>query len=314
MENLVRKRITNISKIILGIGLITFLVVYVEPKAIYETYLKANKFYFLVAVFLLPVNLYSQFYKWNILSKKYFGIESNSTVWVSLFYGISGGIFTPMKSGEYFARAIPYKKAKVFKVVMATIVDKFIPMILVILIGGSCFIIFLKSLLGFSIHTTLGLIIVYKISVFLILYFLLGNGATTLKFRNWLKSKKYLAKIIERIPIIESMDNKTMLKLIVASLIYHLTFTSQMTILLIAFSGEFNFILFFFAANLIVFVQLVFPPIALGELGVREGAAVYFLQNMGYAGAVGFSAALSLLFINRLIPLFIGLTLLFKRE
>jgi len=314
LENLVRKRITNIAKIIIGLGLVMFLIFYVEPKAIYETYKKADKIYLIAAFLLLPVNLGLQFFKWNILSKKYFGIKDRSKVWHSMFYGISGGIFTPMKSGEYFARALPYKNVKILDVILATIVDKFIPIFFAVLIGGTFFIIFLKSLIGFSIGTALVFIIIYKISILTPLYFILGYSATSIKFRNWIKSKKYLEKILVRIAFIKSLDQKTLLSIVIISLLYHLTFTIQMTFLLIAFSGEFNFTLFFFAANLIIFAQIVIPPIALGEVGVREGAAVYFLQNLGFIGAVGFNAAISLFFINLLIPSIIGLTLLLKRE
>lgn len=314
MENTVKKRKANLVKIIIGLGLIIFLLIYVEPKTIYDTYKESDKIFLLFAFLLLPVNLGLQFVKWNILSKKYFGITEKRKVWYSIFYGISGGIFTPMKSGEYFARALPYKNVKILDVILATIVDKLIPIFFAILIGGTFFIIFLKSLIGFSIETTFGLIIIYKITILIPLYFMFGDTATSIKFRNWLKSKKYFEKILSRIAFIKTLDQKTLVLIVIISLLYHLTFTSQMALLLIAFSGLSNFALFFFAANLIIFAQIVIPPIALGEVGVREGAAVYFLQNLGFLGAVGFNAAISLFFINLLIPSIIGLTLLLKRE
>jgi uncharacterized protein (TIRG00374 family) len=314
LENIVRKRIANFAKIFIGLGLIIFLIFYVEPKEIYATYLKANKVYFLLAFLLLPINLYIQFFKWRILSQKYFHINDTNKIWLSIFYGISGGIFTPMKSGEYFARALPYKNVKVLDVILATLVDKLIPILFVVLIGGTFFILFLKSVIGFSVSLTIALIVIYKVSIFIPLYFLFGSNKTSVKLSGWLKSKKSFRKILDRIAFLKNMDNSTLIKLVVASFLYHLTFTSQMTLLLSAFSGEFNFSIFFLAANLIIFAQIIIPPIALGEVGVREGAAVYFLQNLGYSGAVGFSAAMSLFFINLLIPSLIGLILLFKRE
>lgn len=314
MKNLDRKRIIIFAKVIIGLGLVLFLIFYVEPKAIYETYQRANKMFFLIVLLLLPVNLYLQYCKWKILSKKYFRIDENRKIWNSLFYGISGGIFTPMKSGEYFARAVPYKNAKVLDVVLATIIDKFISMFFVILIGGTFFIIFLKSLIGFSIIATIGQIIIFKTLIFLLLLFLFGSNNVSKLFWEWLKSKKNFEKIIKRASFVKSMNKRTLIQLVAISFLYHLTFTTQMTILLIAFSGENNFILFFFTSNLITFAQIIIPPIALGEIGVREGAAVYFLQNLGYSGAIGFSAALSLFFINLLVPSIVGLTLLLRRE
>lgn len=314
MINITRKQIEIIAKLIIGLGLIIFLVVYVNPKKIAETFARADYILLSLAVLLLPFNLFFQFTKWKILLKKYFNIEDDRSIWLSLFYGISGGIFTPMKSGEYFARALPFENVKVLDIVIATAVDKLIPIFFVVTIGGSFFIIFLKGLLSFSITVTISLIIVYLIIVIVPLILLLSNRDVSNRMRAKLKSIKLLTKLIEKISFIRTIDKNTLMKLIGISLMYHLSFTIQMTLLLSAFGGDFEFVKFFFVANLIIFTQIVIPPIALGELGVREGAAVYYLQSLGYSSAVGFNAAFSLFTINLLLPSIAGLILLFKRN
>ncbi len=314
MNNINRKRIEILVKLIFGLGLIIFLVSYVDPEKIIETFKKADYKYLSIAILLLPLNLYFQFTKWKILCKKYFKINDNRSIWVSLFYGISGGIFTPMKSGEYFARALPLKGIKVVDVVIATAVDKLIPIFFVVIIGGIFFIIFLMGLLHYSAIVSITLIIVYLTAVLIPLIFLFSDLIISVKLRAKLKGIKNLSKMIEKISFIRSIDKRTFTKLILISFLYHLAFTVQMTLLLSAFSGEFNYVKFFFAANLIIFTQIVIPPIALGELGVREGAAVYYLQSLGYSSAIGFNAALSLFTINLLIPSIVGFFLLFRRN
>lgn len=314
MNNITRKRIEIAAKLIIGLGIIIFLVVYVDPKKIAETFAKADYIFLSLAVILLPFNLFFQFTKWKILLKRYFNIEDDRSIWLSIFYGISGGIFTPMKSGEYFARALSLKEVKVIDIIIATAVDKFIPIFFVVTIGGSFFIVFLEGLLSFSIAITILLIIIYLISVIVPLMLLLSDSDISNKLRAKLKGIKLLTKLIEKISFIRSIDKKTLIQLMGVSLVYHLTFTTQMAFLLSAFSGDFEFMKFFFVANLIIFTQIVIPPIALGELGVREGAAVYYLQSMGYSSAVGFNAAFSLFTINLLIPSIVGLLLLFKRN
>lgn len=314
MNNITRKRIEILVKLIFGFGLFIFLVNYVDPEKIVQTFKKAEYFFLSIAILLLPLNLYFQFTKWKILCKKYFKINENQSVWFSLFYGISGGIFTPMKSGEYFARALPLKGIKVVDVVIATAVDKLIPIFFVVVIGGVFFIIFLKGLLHYSLIATVTLSIVYLAVVFITIILLLSDLSISVKLRAKLKGLKLLSKMIDKISFIRSIDKKTFTKLILISFIYHLTFTVQMTLLLSAYSGELEFVKFFFAANLIIFTQIIIPPIALGELGVREGAAVYYLQSLGYPSAIGFNAAFSLFTINLLIPSIVGLFLLLKRN
>jgi len=312
--NIVRKRIENFVKLFIGLGLLIFLANYVSPKKIIDTFKNAEVLYLMLSILLVPFNLFLQFAKWKLLCKKYFNINSDRSIWLSLFYGISGGIFTPMKSGEYFARILPLKGVKVVDVVIATAVDKLIPIFFVIIIGGIFFILFLQGLLDYSFVIVIILIIIYLVAVFIPLLFIFFDMNISIKFRVKLRKIKFLSILIEKISFIRNIDIKTFTKLILISLFYHLTFTIQMALLLSTFSREFEFVSFFIAANLIIFTQIVIPPIALGELGVREGAAVFYVQNLGYPAAIGFNAALSLFTINLLIPSVIGLFLLLKRN
>lgn len=63
-----------------------------------------------------------------------------------------------------------------------------------------------------------------------------------------------------------------------------------------------------------MFAKTVIPPVSLGELGIREGASVYFLTILGESASVGFNASIFLFFINVLIPSLIGFILLMKKN
>lgn len=301
-------------KAVLGLGIIIFLIYYIKPSNIYQTYLSADKYYLLIALLLLPLNLFLQFAKWKILTKKYFGIDKNINIWLSLLYGISGGIFTPMKSGEFFARAIPFQNVKVLDVILATMVDKFIPMYLVLFFGGIFSSIYLHQVSDISTSFVNSALIIYLAILVIIPLLLLGNSIITQKIKSYMSGNIYLQKIIPKISFFKSIDKRSMVKIVLLSLAFNLIFTLQMTILLVAFSGELNLWLFFVIANLIIFVQIIVPPIALGEVGIREGASVFFMKSYGFLGVVGFNAAFSLFIINLLIPSIIGFLLLLKRN
>ena len=301
-------------KTILGFGIIIFLIYYIKPSNIYQTYLEADKFYLIIAFLFLPLNLFLQFYKWKILTQKYFGISENVKIWLSLFYGISGGIFTPMKSGEYFARAIPFKNIKVIDVVLATMVDKIIPMYLVLFLGGIFSTIYFHHISDISNSLLYSILVLYLSLLIVLPFILLGNSALTKKVKDFISRNKYLQKIVPKISFFKSIDKKTFLRIVIISLLFNLIFTIQMTILLVSFSGELNLWLFFIIANLIIFAQIVIPPIALGEIGIREGASIFFMKSYGFLGVAGFNAAFSLFIINLLIPSIVGFLLLLKRD
>jgi uncharacterized membrane protein YbhN (UPF0104 family) len=60
---------------------------------------------------------------------------------------------------------------------------------------------------------------------------------------------------------------------------------------------------------LVFFAKSAVPAVTLGDLGVREGAAVYFLGALGVAPAAAFNASLGLFAINLLLPALAGLPL-----
>jgi len=63
-----------------------------------------------------------------------------------------------------------------------------------------------------------------------------------------------------------------------------------------------------------MFAKTMIPPVSLGELGIREGASVYFLTQFGETASVAFNASIFLFIINLLIPALVGLVLLLKRN
>jgi uncharacterized membrane protein YbhN (UPF0104 family) len=71
---------------------------------------------------------------------------------------------------------------------------------------------------------------------------------------------------------------------------------------------------YFWAGNLMMFAKTMIPPISLGELGIREGASVFFITQLGETASTGFNASIFLFFINVLIPSLIGMILLLKKN
>ena len=63
-----------------------------------------------------------------------------------------------------------------------------------------------------------------------------------------------------------------------------------------------------------MFVKTIIPPITFGELGIREGASVYFLTQMGETASIGFNASILLFIINLLIPALIGVGMFLRKN
>lgn len=101
-------------------------------------------------------------------------------------------------------------------------------------------------------------------------------------------------------------------RLLALSALRYGVFSAQFVLLLRAFAGTeaWPFAEWAGAAagvTLVFFAKSAVPGVTLGDLGVREGAAVYFLASFGEAAA--FNASLGLFAINLLVPALAGLTL-----
>ncbi len=84
--------------------------------------------------------------------------------------------------------------------------------------------------------------------------------------------------------------------------------------LVTAFSHHSDIVHYLWAANLIMFAKTIIPPISFGELGIREGASVYFITIMGEKASVGFNASIFLFIINLLIPALIGVGMFLRKN
>jgi uncharacterized membrane protein YbhN (UPF0104 family) len=80
------------------------------------------------------------------------------------------------------------------------------------------------------------------------------------------------------------------------------------------FSAGSNFINYIWTANLVMFAKTIIPPVSAGELGIREGASVFFMKSLGGTAAAGFNASIILFVFNIVIPSITGMLLMLRRN
>ena len=88
----------------------------------------------------------------------------------------------------------------------------------------------------------------------------------------------------------------------------------QFAVLIAAFAHSFHFFEYLWNGSLIMFAKSIIPQVSLGDLGIREGASIYFYNKIGIAASTAFDASFFLFLINLLIPSLIGMILLYKKN
>lgn len=272
-------------------------------------------YYLLTLAFLLGfLNLFLQYWKWKTVCNFLLDEKSKRKILFSLFYGFSAGIFTPGRIGEYFGRKIVFKNKSLIKITAASFIDKLFPLLIVILFGLISCMEYLNyfDILSYKI-TIFFLIILFFILFFSKRFFSVKKITHFVMNRDGRVSAK-IKQIILNLNFLEKLNKKLILKLVIISFLFYMCFIIQFAILFSAFSESFSFLKYLWIASLIMFVKTFVPQISIGEFGIREGTAIYFLMQIGGYASTAFSASIFLFLINLLFPAVIGLSFLYKKN
>jgi uncharacterized membrane protein YbhN (UPF0104 family) len=302
------------AKILISAGILYYLISSVEYNQIILALSEANVAIIGAVILLGVVNIFLQYSKWRLTCAEVLEVNDKFKVFRSLFYGFSAGIITPLRIGEYFGRGIEFRDKPFVQVTVATLIDKFFPLLMVASIGSISSLLFIYIYYDVSVYLIVSLFILIFTFFYLLILLLLSNrfwnSILFSKLNSSVKLKPYLSKL----RVFESLDRGYFFKMLMISFLFYACFLIQYALLVMAFSNHYDFLHYLWAANLIMFTKTIIPPISFGELGIREGASVYFLTQMGESASVGFNASILLFIINLLIPALIGVGMFLRKN
>lgn len=302
------------AKLLIAAGLIYYIVNVVDYDKILQAVEEANLTIIGVVTILGVINIYLQFFKWKLTCTEVLGESDKFKIFRSLFYGFSAGIITPLRVGEYFGRGIEFKEKSLLRVTLATLVDKFFPLVMVSSIGAVSSLLFIYFYYGVSFYIVLSMFILIFTLFYLLFTLMMSKRFWNNILFSRISSSARFKPFLEKLRVFENLDNIYLYKMLLISFLFYSCFLIQYALLVMAFSNHYNFFDYLWAANLIMFVKTIIPPISLGELGIREGASIYFLTQMGETAAIGFNASILLFVINLLIPALIGLGMFLNKN
>jgi uncharacterized membrane protein YbhN (UPF0104 family) len=301
-------------RIIIAIGLIYYLISEISLNNILIALKSSDTTLLLFVVALGILNLFLQFYKWKITVSTLLNENNNKKIFYSLFHGFSGAVFTPARIGEYFGRAIAFKDKSILQITLATLLDKFFPLLVVTFFGSISSILFIHYFINASYYLTTSLFIVVFILFYIILLLIFNKNFWDNFLFNRINSTKFFSGYFSKIIKLKELDYKYSLKMFVISALFYFCYLIQYVLLVAAFSHNLSFINYFWAGNLLMFSKTVIPPVSFGELGIRESASVFFIQQFGESASVGFNASIFLFLINILLPGVVGFILIFRKN
>lgn len=292
-------------KLLLTFVIFSWLIYYLRAYDLLAAFRQVRLSSVVLAASLLPVNLGLQFLKWHYLLRC--GVSRRCSPRASLFSLLAGfplGLLTPGRWGE-LGRALFLPQAASRKIVFLAALDKGFDLLLTMLAGTAALLFFIHK--NFIPATWLLAALLLMSTILVLNVLMLQPGVLRALARKIVKLRGRTVRVTH------TADRFTRRKLATVWLLsaaFVLTFSLQFTLLLRGFVGV-SFLEGMTGAAATFFAKSLLP-IALGDLGVREGAAAMIFARMNILPQAAFNASLLLFVINLLTPSLIGMWLIWK--
>lgn len=258
----------------------------------------------LFALFLVPLNIYLEGIKWKIQLKPIENI-SNCKSFISIFTGITSGMFFPNRMGNFLGRVLMLEKGDRIKASLVTIVGGMGQMIATVSLGLIAYIFFVKK------HLVLLTILVSLIIVtLLIMYF----NIHFLKYFQFLIPKKFREKTTEYFEVFSLYNKKELLKILTLSFLRYFLYTFQFVLLIWVFNIPLTYFKAMIPISLTYIAMMIIPFITITEIAVRGSVSILIFEKWMILNGISssysimvFSASSLLWILNIALPSVIGL-------
>ena len=266
-----------------------------------------------LALLFLPLNLGLETLKWQELLRDKANRPPLLRLGKGVLAGISLGIFTPNRVGEYAGRLMFLSKDLRWKGGITTWINRLNQMLITLGAGLVSLYGLKDTLLGFEVNGWAPwsyLVTVVWIAWIGLAIFLFAHKWTLQHFplpKIWKLTRAVRAAG-------ESLAIAQLLHVTFLSLLRYTVFTLQYICLLYAFGFEGALEIAWHMVTLVFLIKSLAPIASVAELGVREAVALTIMGYWAVSAPTILAATLSLYLINLVCPALIGLYFLIKKE
>ena len=300
----------KISIVLLGIFVLyKKLIVNQNVSEIYNeiktTFTNKNQFFLMsIALLLVPLNIFLESIKWKLQIKPIENI-SNWKSFLSIFTGISAGMFFPNRMGNFLGRIFMLEKGDRIKASLTTLVGGMAQMIATVSVG-------LIALLFFTDRHIILICVIFIITLLISMYF----NIHLLKYFQFLIPERFKVKTEEYFEVFSLYKKTELLNILILSFARYFLYTFQFVLLIWAFKIPLNYFNSMIPISLTYLLMMIVPFITITEIAVRGSVSILVFEkwmimneiNPSF-GVMVFSASSLLWIFNIAIPALIGLFL-----
>ncbi|MBX7150324.1 flippase-like domain-containing protein [bacterium] len=306
-KNSLKKTLLLLIKIGITVFLFYFIATKIQLTEIRAEFSEINWNAFGIGLAMTIPNILIQHYKWRYLTHILNPAISNRDIFASLMCGFSIGLVTPGRLGE-LGKGLFLTSVRRSEITGMSIIDKVFSQLALSVFGliGMVMMIEFQFQPGTEIKT---LVIIFGVLLITILSMV---AFVPERVRDVIRSSKkifhyapFRDKIFSLISASENFKKHHFAPSLAYALIFQLIIYVQFYWFINAFTpmpisdGLIGASSVMFAKSLL--------PIALMDIGVREGASIYFLGKLGISASAAFNASIMIFLSNVLLPGVIGL-------
>lgn len=295
------------AKAALAAGVLALVIRVADPSAALDAFRHANPWPLALALLLVPANIGLETFRWWRLVRRIAPEVGYRDALVAVLGGYPLGLLTPGRVGEYVGRSALLQGVPGGQAAALTFAEK-MATLAVVLVGG------LAALAHFlSVHLAASPIWP-AVAVFSALWtavlwlaLLFPSGA-----RGVLSTVLPFEPVRRALDAFDAISSRDAAELLATSALRYGIFVAQFVLVATAFAPEANAASLLASVALVYFAKSAVHSVTLGDLGVREGAAVYFFGAYGVSAGAALDASLSAFALNLLLPALVGAPLLVR--
>lgn len=265
-----------------------------------------------IVVLLIPVNWGFEAIKWKILLRP-LHTRSLSHCFADVLRGITAGMATPNRLGEFAGRIVNLPAEKRAEAGVLSLTGSFSQLFVTLLVGAFAFVglmIYIpsgQSTFSVSDYTILSVSVV-------LMGILLWLFTHTQKLSKWVNKIPFVKNTQKVSGGIENLSGPVGLSVMLLSLARYAVFLHQYYFLLMIFRVDVSYPEAVLAIGAIYLLMAIIPVVAAGEPGVRGSVSMLVFGLFVAQPATVFSVSLLLWLLNVAIPAIIGSAMMLLRN
>jgi uncharacterized membrane protein YbhN (UPF0104 family) len=259
----------------------------------------------------LPLNLALDAWVWGVLLEPVTGPQPFSRLGKAVMNGFAVGFFTPARVGEYAGRTFSLDSDDGWTVSATIFAQRMADMAVAVDVGTLALAVTLAQ--GFVPSSrpwlaVLGAGIAVGVTLTLLV---LRPGWIDAGVRRIFPSAETLHR---RTLFLAELTPVQLSRILGGTTMRYLVFAGQLALLGLAFAPDAPLDRLALAVGCTYFAAFLIPPVTLMDVGIREGAAVFFFGLLGLGDVTGLNASFLIFAINIVLPSALGVPFLLRSE